>query len=76
MFGFSRGACTVRALLGLLRYHGLTEPGNEPLVPYAIRSLMAVNREARKSHAALQAALRRRLGQAQFRRLNQQPAEN
>ncbi|MEJ1935772.1 DUF2235 domain-containing protein, partial [Nostoc sp. NIES-2111] len=52
MFGFSRGAYTVRALVGLLRYHGLMEPGNEPLVPYAIRSLMAVNREARKSAEA------------------------
>jgi len=44
LFGFSRGAYTVRIVTGLLRMYGLISPGNAPLVPYAIRMLMAVNR--------------------------------
>src|SRR5262245_16610332 len=48
MFGFSRGAYTVRAVASLLRLYGLLRPGNETLVPYAIRMMMAV-REARDS---------------------------
>jgi uncharacterized protein (DUF2235 family) len=43
LFGFSRGAYTVRALTGLLRMYGLLRPGNEPLVPYAIRMMYGVN---------------------------------
>jgi uncharacterized protein (DUF2235 family) len=42
LFGFSRGAYTVRALTGLLHMYGLIRPGNEPLVPYAIRMMMAI----------------------------------
>lgn len=56
LFGFSRGAYTIRALVGLLQFHGLMEAGNEPLVPYAIRRLTAVNREARRGNAAREAA--------------------
>jgi uncharacterized protein (DUF2235 family) len=37
MFGFSRGAYTVRAVAALLYLYGLIPRGNEPLVPYAIR---------------------------------------
>lgn len=37
MFGFSRGAYTARALCGLLRMFGLLTPGNEALIPYALR---------------------------------------
>jgi uncharacterized protein (DUF2235 family) len=37
LFGFSRGAYTVRALAALLHVYGLIRKGNEPLVPYAIR---------------------------------------
>jgi uncharacterized protein (DUF2235 family) len=44
MFGFSRGAYTVRALTGLLHMYGLIRPGNEPLVPYAIRMMMAITK--------------------------------
>jgi uncharacterized protein (DUF2235 family) len=40
LFGFSRGAYTVRAVSSLLRLYGLILPGNEPLVPYAIRMMM------------------------------------
>jgi uncharacterized protein (DUF2235 family) len=43
LFGFSRGAYTVRALTGLLRMYGLLRPGNEPLVPYAIRMMYGIN---------------------------------
>jgi uncharacterized protein (DUF2235 family) len=44
MFGFSRGAYTVRAVASLLHMYGLIRPGNEPLVPYAIRMMMAIER--------------------------------
>jgi uncharacterized protein (DUF2235 family) len=37
IFGFSRGAYTARALCGLLQMFGLLRPGNEGLIPYAIR---------------------------------------
>ena len=37
VFGFSRGAYTARALCGLVRLVGLLAPGNEGLIPYAIR---------------------------------------
>lgn len=37
LFGFSRGAYTVRALAALLHMFGLIRKGNEVLVPYAIR---------------------------------------
>jgi uncharacterized protein (DUF2235 family) len=43
IFGFSRGAYTARALTSLLHMYGLLRPGNEPLVPYAIRMMMGVN---------------------------------
>jgi uncharacterized protein (DUF2235 family) len=44
LFGFSRGAYTVRALASLLHMYGLIPRGNEPLVPYAIRMLTAINK--------------------------------
>jgi uncharacterized protein (DUF2235 family) len=37
MFGFSRGAYTVRALGGVLHMFGLLSRGNEGLIPYIIR---------------------------------------
>jgi uncharacterized protein (DUF2235 family) len=37
LFGFSRGAYTVRVLAGMLNQIGLLRPGQEHLVPYAIR---------------------------------------
>ena len=48
LFGFSRGAYTVRALASLLHMYGLISRGNEPLVPYAIRMLTAIQRLDRK----------------------------
>jgi uncharacterized protein (DUF2235 family) len=56
LFGFSRGAYTARAVASLLHMYGLIRAGNEPLVPYAIRMMMGIER-ARVSdhdnHAAL-----------------------
>jgi uncharacterized protein (DUF2235 family) len=43
MFGFSRGAYTVRSVAALLHMYGLIPRGNEPLVPYAIRMLSSIN---------------------------------
>jgi uncharacterized protein (DUF2235 family) len=44
LFGFSRGAYTVRAVASLLHMYGLLRPGNESLVPYAIRMMTAIQR--------------------------------
>lgn len=44
LFGFSRGAYTARAVAALLRAYGLILPGNESLVPYAIRMQMAIHK--------------------------------
>ncbi len=44
LFGFSRGAYTVRVVASLLHMYGLLEKGNEPLVPYAIRLMTAIDR--------------------------------
>jgi len=37
LFGFSRGAYTVRALAGMLRVVGLLPPDQENLIPYALK---------------------------------------
>jgi uncharacterized protein (DUF2235 family) len=50
LFGFSRGAYTVRAVAALLHMYGLLRPGNEALIPYAIRMMMAIQRAGR-AHA-------------------------
>jgi uncharacterized protein (DUF2235 family) len=53
LFGFSRGAYTVRSVAALLHMYGLIRPGNEPLVPYAIRMMMAITKlQERKSPPA------------------------
>lgn len=44
LFGFSRGAYTVRAVTALLHLYGLIGRGNEALVPYAVRLLWSINR--------------------------------
>ncbi len=44
IFGFSRGAYTARAVAALIHMYGLIGPGNEALVPYAIRMLTAIGR--------------------------------
>src|SRR5258708_1401323 len=45
LFGFSRGAYTVRAVASLLRMYGLISAGDEPLVPYAIRMMLATQKQ-------------------------------
>jgi uncharacterized protein (DUF2235 family) len=45
MFGFSRGAYVVRAVASLLHMYGLLPEGNEPMIPYAIRMMNAINRQ-------------------------------
>jgi uncharacterized protein (DUF2235 family) len=52
LFGFSRGAYTVRALTGLLSMYGLLQPGNAPLAPYAIRMMFAINRARKRDDTA------------------------
>jgi uncharacterized protein (DUF2235 family) len=42
LFGFSRGAYTVRAVASLLKMYGLMRPGNEAMIRYAIRMMMAI----------------------------------
>ena len=44
LFGFSRGAYTARSVASLLRMYGLLRPGNEALVPYAVRMMMAIRK--------------------------------
>lgn len=43
IFGFSRGAYSARAVTALLHGYGLLGPGNDPLVPYAIRLLWSAD---------------------------------
>ena len=50
LFGFSRGAYTARAVASLLHMYGLIRKGDEPLVPYAIRMQMAINRAKPKAN--------------------------
>lgn len=42
IFGFSRGAYTARVVAAMLHLYGLAMPGNDPLVPYAVRMLWAL----------------------------------
>ena len=44
LFGFSRGAYTVRALAALVQLYGLMQPGQESMIPYALRELSALHR--------------------------------
>ncbi len=48
LFGFSRGAYTVRVLAGMLHMFGLIRRGNEPLVPYAVRMLTKLDSDTFK----------------------------
>jgi uncharacterized protein (DUF2235 family) len=51
LFGFSRGAFTVRAVASLIRMYGVISKGNEPLVPYAIRMMTGIQRAGEKKAA-------------------------
>jgi len=50
LFGFSRGAYTVRAVASVLRMYGLIRQDNEPLVPYAIRMLTSLSSNKKGQH--------------------------
>jgi uncharacterized protein (DUF2235 family) len=52
LFGFSRGAFTVRAVASLIKMYGMVRSGNEPLVPYAIRMLTGIQRATDDASAA------------------------
>jgi uncharacterized protein (DUF2235 family) len=45
LFGFSRGAYTVRAIASLLHSCGILRPGHETSIPYAIRLMNAIGTE-------------------------------
>lgn len=49
LFGFSRGAYSVRVLAALLHMYGLLQAGNENLVPYLLRTFKASRRKLDKS---------------------------
>jgi uncharacterized protein (DUF2235 family) len=55
VFGFSRGAYTARGLCGLLHMCGLLSPGNEALVPYALRLFTSSSPDKFKIAAGLKA---------------------
>ena len=44
IFGFSRGAYTARVIAGMLQLYGLTMPGNDALVPYAVDMMWKISR--------------------------------
>jgi uncharacterized protein (DUF2235 family) len=54
LFGFSRGAYTVRALAAMLKMYGLIRRGNETLVPYALRMLTAIHKAKKQDAGASQ----------------------
>ena len=56
LFGFSRGAYTARAVCSLLHIYGLIHRGNESLVPYAIRMMLAIEKAGREKPASNRAA--------------------
>jgi uncharacterized protein (DUF2235 family) len=79
MFGFSRGAYTVRAVASLLHMYGLIRPDNEPLVPYATRMLRVLRPgpglQGRDDQDRVQALVRRRVGHRVVGRLGRESAE-
>jgi Uncharacterized alpha/beta hydrolase domain (DUF2235) len=56
LFGFSRGAYTVRALAGVLHMYGLLCPGNDGLIPYVTRMFAKRSRRERGMKATFDVA--------------------
>lgn len=56
LFGFSRGAYTVRALGGVIHMYGLLSPGNEGLIPYIVRMFAQKSRNAAGKQRTLDVA--------------------
>jgi uncharacterized protein (DUF2235 family) len=50
LFGFSRGAYTVRAVASMLHMYGLIPPDNDRLVPYAVRMMWAIHALQKRSN--------------------------
>ena len=44
LLGFSRGAYTARVIAGMLKLYGLSMPGNDALVPYAVQMMWAISK--------------------------------
>ena len=59
LFGFSRGAYTVRAVASLIKMYGLMRRGNEALIPYALRMMEGVNKGFGTKTSAQQKAIDR-----------------
>jgi uncharacterized protein (DUF2235 family) len=51
LFGFSRGAYTARVIAAMLKLYGLSMPGNQALVPYAVEMMWAISRYRDKNKA-------------------------
>jgi uncharacterized protein (DUF2235 family) len=51
IFGFSRGAYTARVIAGMLKLYGLSMPGNDALVPYAVDMMWAISKIRDKDKA-------------------------
>jgi len=59
LFGFSRGAYTVRAIASLLRSCGILRPGHETSIPYAIRLMNAIGTRQTAEYFRLVARFKR-----------------
>lgn len=53
LFGFSRGAYTVRALAGVLHMYGLLSSGNEGLIPYVTQMFARASRKSKGHKSTL-----------------------
>ena len=56
LFGFSRGAYTVRALAGVMHMFGVLPAGNEGLIPYLLKMYAKRTRDAQRMKNTLDAA--------------------
>ena len=56
LFGFSRGAYTVRALAGVLHMFGVLHRGNQGLIPYLLRMYAKRTRDAQRMQNTFDAA--------------------
>ena len=59
LFGFSRGAYTVRVLAAVLHAVGLLPPGNAQLIPYVMRLFGGLRHDSSREYWAVLASFRR-----------------
>ncbi len=57
LFGFSRGAYTVRALAGVMHMFGVLHAGNEGSIPYMLRMYAKKSRDAQRMKNTFEAAI-------------------